>query len=292
MESESVRLDLDEAPGFRIWRGQPFEEMPFHWHDQVEINFAVGGTLTYLMAGSVVTVPPGKLAIFWAGIPHSVLRRTRVEDFFWVYVPLVWLLRLNLPESFMRRIMDGEMLVDAEPTEADPLMLERWCDELPNADDARKRLIIHEVEARVMRLALSRTGGSGDAQSPIGRGPARKVADMARYVAENHVGRVELKDVANHVGLHPNYAMTLFRRHYGMTLSSYLSRLRVCQAQHLLISTDRGISQIAFEAGFGSTSRFYEAFKEMSGRTPRQYRMQSQPKDYGPKSPFNPCSGG
>ena len=31
---------------------------------------------------------------------------------------------------------------------------------------------------------------------------------------------------------------TLSRRHYGMTLSTYLARMRVCQAQYHLISSD------------------------------------------------------
>ncbi|QYJ15206.1 Melibiose operon regulatory protein [Rubrobacter xylanophilus DSM 9941] len=288
--TEGIRTEVDEAPGFRIWRGRPYTSMPPHWHDQVEINYSVGGSLTYLLAGSVVRVPPGRLSLFWAGIPHSVVSGGGIENFYWVYLPLVWLLRLGLPESFMRRVMGGELLVDAEPSGADPVMLEKWCEELPEADDARRRLIIREVEARVMRLALAQADGAGDAQAPAEAGPARKVAEMARFVAENHARPLRVKDVARHVGLHPNYAMTLFRRLYGMTLSAYLTRLRVCQAQHLLISTDRDTSQIAFEVGFGSTSRFYEAFKEMSGYTPHQYRVHSQPKSYRPKSPFNPCS--
>jgi AraC family transcriptional regulator, melibiose operon regulatory protein len=71
--------------------------------------------------------------------------------------------------------------------------------------------------------------------------------------------------------------MTLFRRHYGITLSTYVTRLRVCQAQYLLLSTDQEVSRIAFETGFGSISRFYEAFKAVSGRTPRQYRLLPNP---------------
>jgi AraC family transcriptional regulator, melibiose operon regulatory protein len=247
--------------------------MPSHWHDQVEINYAVGGSLTYLLAGSVVRVPPGRLALFWAGIPHSVVSRTEVERFYWVYVPLVWVLRLGLPGSFMRRLMSGDMIFDVEPSETDRMMLDRWSDELLRADDARRRLIIREVETRVMRLALAQTGESGDEHIPSQYGPVRKVSEMARFVAENHSRPLRLRDVARHVGLHPNYAMTLFRRHYGMTLSTYLTRLRVCEAQYLLISTDWDVSRIAFETGFGSISRFYEAFKTVSGRTPRQYRL-------------------
>ena len=277
MKQEGITTDLDEAPGFRIWRGQPLASMPFHRHDQVEINYAVGGSLTYMLAGSPVRVPPGRLALFWAGMPHSVVSRTEMEGFYWVYVPLVWALRLGLPSSFTRRIVSGEMIIDAEPSEADLPMLHRWSDELPYADDARRRLIIREVETRVMRLGLDQADEPCGEHVPAEAGPVRKVSEMARFVAENHAGPLRLEDVARHVGLHPNYAMTLFRRHYGITLSTYLTRLRVCQAQYLLLSTDQEISRIAFETGFGSISRFYEAFKAVSGRTPRQYRLLPNP---------------
>jgi AraC family transcriptional regulator, melibiose operon regulatory protein len=247
--------------------------MPSHWHDQVEINYAVGGSLTYLLGGSVFRVTPGRLSLFWAGIPHSVVSRTEVEEFYWVYVPLVWVLHLGLPSSFLRRVMSGEMILDADPSETDRVMLDRWCEELPHADDARRRLIIREVETRVMRLALAQAGEVSGGQVPSQYAPVRKVSEMARFAAENHARPLRVRDVARYVGLHPNYAMTLFRRYYGMTLSTYLTRLRVCQAQYLLISTDWDVSRIAVETGFGSISRFYEAFKTVSGKTPRQYRL-------------------
>ena len=50
----------------------------------------------------------------------------------------------------------------------------------------------------------------------------------------------------------------------------HLTRLRVCQAQYLVISTGLEVSRIAFETGFGSLNRFYEAFKAVSGRSPRR----------------------
>ena len=289
MVEKDIRTDVDEAPGFGIWHGQPYTSMPPHWHDQVEINFGVGGSLTYLLGGSMVRVPPGRLSLFWAGMPHSVVSGTGVEKFYWIYVPLVWVLRLGLPGPFMRRLMGGDLVIDADPLEGDRAMLDRWSDELPHADD-RRRLIIREVETRVMRFALAQADETSGGHVSSADGPVRKVSEMARFVAENYTRQLRINDVSEHVGLHPNYAMTLFRRHYGMTLNTYLARLRICQAQYLLISTDQAIPRIAFETGFGSISRFYEAFKSMNGRTPRQYRMQSGLRDYSPESPFNPCS--
>jgi AraC-like DNA-binding protein len=71
-----------------------------------------------------------------------------------------------------------------------------------------------------------------------------------------------------HISSHLNYAMSLFRRHYRITLKTYLTRLRACQAQYLLTSTERGISEMAFQTGFGFISRFYEAFKAVGRTTP------------------------
>ncbi len=290
MVDESVKADLDEVPGFRIWYGWPPASMPPHWHDQVEINYAVGGSLTYLLAGSVVEVPPERLSLFWAGMPHSVVNKTGIEMFYWIYVPLVWVLRLGLPNPFMRRLMTGDLIVDADPLEADRATLDRWSDELPDADLSRRHLIIREVETRLIRFALAQKSEDNNDHATYEEGPVQKVSEMARFIAENYARPLRPGDIARHVGLHPNYAMTLFRQHCGMTLNTYLTRLRVCQAQYLLISTNRDVSQIAFDTGFGSISRFYEAFKAMGGHTPRQYRMQSAPWEYGPRSPFNPCS--
>ncbi len=284
------KTDLDEAPGFRVWHGQPYTSMLPHWHDQVEINYSIGGSLTYLLGGSMVEIPRSRLSLFWARIPHGVVSGTEVERFYWVYMPLAWVLRLGLSGSFMQRLMSGYMIVDADPLEADRLMLDRWSDELPNADDSRRRLIIREVETRVMRFALAQADEASSELVSSDNAKLRKVGEMSRFIAENYAGSLRLSDVAQHVGLHPNYAMTLFRRHYGLTLNTYLTRLRVSQAQYLLISTDRDVLQIAFETGFGSISRFYEIFKATTGHTPRQYRMESGLWEYGPRSPFNPCS--
>jgi len=211
-----------------------------------------------------------------------------LETSLWDTRPARW----GLPDPFMRRLMSGEMLVD-EPSEMDREVLERWSEELPRADANRRRLIIREVEARVTRAALAQTDEADGGHFSSEEGSLRKVSEMARFIAENHAEPLPLDQVADHVGLHPNYAMTLFRRHYGMTLNTYVTRMRVCQAQYLLISTDDDVSRIAFDTGFGSISRFYAAFKSVSGTTPRRYRLMHEVPNTIQEStsgPSNPCA--
>ncbi len=66
--------------------------------------------------------------------------------------------------------------------------------------------------------------------------------------------------------------MTLFRRVLGMTAGDYLTRSRLYIAQSLLLTDDRDIASVAFDAGFGSLSRFHDAFRRQFATTPQRFR--------------------
>ena len=78
--------------------------------------------------------------------------------------------------------------------------------------------------------------------------------------------------IDRHVGLHPNYAMALFRGTFGATLVKYITQLRLSHAQRLLVTTGDLILNIALTSGLGSLSRFNEAFRQAFSCTPREYR--------------------
>jgi AraC family transcriptional regulator, melibiose operon regulatory protein len=79
------------------------------------------------------------------------------------------------------------------------------------------------------------------------------------------------------VGLNPNYAMTVFREGCGLSLWEYVTRLRISHAQRLLLTTDWTMERVALDCGFGSSSRFFAAFRRICGMTPRQYRYPAEP---------------
>ena len=79
-------------------------------------------------------------------------------------------------------------------------------------------------------------------------------------------------DVARAAGLHPNYAMTLFKKAFGITIKQAVTRHRLDAAQSLLLATDASIASIAFDCGFGSLSSFYEAFEKRFSVSPASFR--------------------
>jgi len=68
-----------------------------------------------------------------------------------------------------------------------------------------------------------------------------------------------------------------FRAVFGETPHHYLQRRRVERAMFLLRETDRSVTDICFDVGFGSLGTFSRTFREILGETPSGYRAQHPP---------------
>ncbi len=63
-----------------------------------------------------------------------------------------------------------------------------------------------------------------------------------------------------------------FRATFGETPHRYLQRRRVERAMFLLRATDRSVTDICLEVGFGSLGTFSRTFKQIVGESPAAYR--------------------
>ncbi|MFW6678731.1 helix-turn-helix transcriptional regulator [Lacrimispora sp. AGF001] len=65
----------------------------------------------------------------------------------------------------------------------------------------------------------------------------------------------------------------LFKQVTGMTMSTYLTAIRMEQAKNLLLHSNDTIQEIALEVGLENHSSFTALFKSYTGYTPKDYRM-------------------
>ena len=238
-------------------------------HNEIELNFLNAGSRTYLLGGHRITVEAGRLAIFWAAIPHQIVSLQGGEPYFVLTLPFAEFLAAGLPTAFVTRILQGELVVDAATDPCDPLRLEQWELELRHRDPIGERAIRLEVHARLLRLARAVTSFS----APKHPDPTLSCADrLACYIARHYHEPLTAEMIAKANHLHPNYAMNLFRKAFGTTITTFITQHRITHAQRLLVTTPDSVLNVALAAGFQSLSRFNEAFKKACGCSPRKYR--------------------
>ncbi|MCW3061854.1 MAG: transcriptional regulator, AraC family [Capsulimonas sp.] len=278
-------VTLDKGSGLTVIGGRPTVMPQYHRHQQIELNFLPQGSMTYLFAGVQRTAPTGRLAVFWAAFPHRVIHVEGDPTFYCFYLPLAKFLQWRLPGELTTAVLNGALVIDGDDSHAaiDRLLLPRWAEELAESNPARETTCYLEIEARMRRLSMSlhtHTPLSRDAERITGLASTasemEKVERITAVIASRYTDTIGVSEVADLVGLHPKYAMTLFKKNFGMSILEYLTRHRLSHAQRLLATTNDKIIDIALDAGFGSASRFYEVFERECGQSPREFRRKMQ----------------
>ena len=110
-----------------------------------------------------------------------------------------------------------------------------------------------------------------------------KVKKLKDFMQASLDKKISLDDLAQVVGLHPNYLVHAFKKGTGFTPHSYLLDLRIRKAKDLL---KKGLPQagVANEAGFFDQSHLNNYFKTILGMTPGEYQAAIGKEHPGSKS--------
>jgi signal transduction histidine kinase/DNA-binding response OmpR family regulator len=102
---------------------------------------------------------------------------------------------------------------------------------------------------------------------------AEKFILKAKTFVEKHVANEELsvEMLADEMNLSREQCYRKIMALTGMSPSTFIRKLRLQKAAHLLASQWGPISQVAYEVGFGNLSYFSRAFKEEYGKLPSEY---------------------
>ena len=93
------------------------------------------------------------------------------------------------------------------------------------------------------------------------------------YIQEHFHRRIYLSSIAKAIAVSPNYLSRLFRRETGITLTTYVQRVRLNHAMRLLENGRYSLSEIAYRVGYQNYRDFYRNFVKHVGASPRDVRQ-------------------
>ncbi|MCC5974990.1 MAG: helix-turn-helix domain-containing protein [Rubellimicrobium sp.] len=265
--------------GMRIFT--PYLMEAPHWHGHVEGNLLTGASMTYQIADRMIEVPPDRLVLFWAGIPHRLVRVTPLGDgpvrLANIYLPVDTFLLMPHIARLQVALLGGA-LVQIPDTVCNIEHVTRWYRDYRANDVERTEVMKMEMNAALRRALLTDLEYLLDPlQDPGARREltsvhVRHVVAMVRYIVENLSEPISNADVAAVTGLHRNYALGLFTRMMRMPVKQFVIRMRLLRARARLIESSMPIGKLAEDAGFASTSQFYTHFKTAYGMPPQMMR--------------------
>ena len=122
----------------------------------------------------------------------------------------------------------------------------------------------------VITTALLRAFDGAVAQQSLRLTDARLTA-LDRLIEARMHERIEVPDLASHLGLSVGYLILAFRQSLGMTPHRYLMDRRLARARTLLTSCG-SIADVAMDCGFADQAHLTRLLVKTCGVTPARYR--------------------
>ncbi|QTH44251.1 response regulator [Cohnella sp. LGH] len=145
-----------------------------------------------------------------------------------------------------------------------------------------RRALISLVTGVASRLAPQAARDTAEDEEDPGL-PKSKSGDNRRLIRKvkesidaNPDGDLRLQVLAEYAGINAAYLSQLFKAETGRNLSDYIAGVRLERAKHLLATTHLKIYDVAHQSGYQSPKHFMLVFKQHVGKTPSEYREQSQ----------------
>lgn len=92
------------------------------------------------------------------------------------------------------------------------------------------------------------------------------------YINSHFSEEISAMDCSRMANISYSYFSRVFKRLTGQNFNDYLNTARLNEAEKQLISTDKSITEIAFDCGFSDSCYFIARFKKRKGITPKQFR--------------------
>jgi len=102
--------------------------------------------------------------------------------------------------------------------------------------------------------------------------PPKSLVDKATGIMNRRYREtIGIAQVAEELGVSPNYLSTVFKKETGLNFTKHLTELRLEKSQDLLKQPDANIGSIAQSLGYQSGRHFTRLFKDKFGITPSQW---------------------
>ncbi len=252
-----------------------------HFHDYVELLYLYDGRMRVWLNGKEFAFREGELIVINSNESH---RLESVSDESGYYVikfnpEILWAsngsakeTRYVLPflnsSSTHPRVFPAAFVSSAGIPELVADAVKAWRDrpagyELLLRGDVLK--IFGHIVGCLSKLGvdIKYTAGAGGLYGVID--------DIINYVNENFTNCDE-RELAKKYEVSYSYFSRTFKQIMNMSFKEYVCYLRINEAQRLLLTTNKSITDIAMDMGFSSPSHFINVFRRQMGRAPKQYR--------------------
>ena len=247
----------------------------YHYHDYMEILYATVCDTVIWVNGEPHPFKSGDLAVITPKEPHAFTFNASSNYICLKFAPeilatdngSIFQFQYVFPmfsKDLKKRVFHAEELDGADVKGLTEEIMTEW-----ESENTARELIIRANIMKIFTLILRLW--EKDSLFSFDSKPSDTMQKALVYISEKRACVTE-EEVASMCSLSPNYFSRTFKNTIGKNFKDYICSLKLQNARNMLVTSDKNITEIAYETGFSSTSHFISSFKKEFGLTPKQFQ--------------------
>ena len=255
--------------------GRSFQ-IPVHWHDEFEIIYVRSGFLTVSISGESYIGKTGEAFVVSPGNLHLMGSQTGTVDYYTFLFPLKYIsFRTDdmLDEKLLEPLNSGHLMICPRVKDTAKELCEQLIEIYMAKKDESESKITTQVRTKIILLQFILEmwkKGFVIENDTNGRNTVEK--EMVSYIQQNFTGKISLREFGEQFHLSEKYISRYFKEHFHITLSQYVTYLRLEHAKQLLQDTDIPVTDVAMQSGYQNVSYFIRSFQKAYAVSPLKYR--------------------
>lgn len=255
--------------------GRSFQ-IPVHWHDEFEIIYVRSGFLTVSISGESYIGKTGEAFVVSPGNLHLMGSQAGTVDYYTFLFPLKYIsFRTDdmLDEKLLEPLNSGHLMICPRVKDTAKELCEQLIEIYEAKKDESESKITTQVRTKIILLQFILEmwkKGFVIENDTSGRNTIEK--EMVSYIQQNFTGKISLREFGEQFHLSEKYISRYFKEHFHITLSQYVTYLRLEHAKQLLQDTDIPVTDVAMQSGYQNVSYFIRSFQKAYAVSPLKYR--------------------
>ena len=254
-------------------------EVPWHWHEALEFNLILQGSMKVSTAGQTQVFRKGEGFFINSNILAAMENETDcvLDSHLFHPVFLSGHFKSVFETKYLNPVIQNRNL-DLIPfrgkTTEQTQILGKLRQLSRLQEDADTEFQTRNLLGEIWLLLLDEIKNTDTQVFTSQPKNQDRVFTMIAFIHENFSEKLTLEDIAASAAISTRECLRCFKASIHQSPMDYLIEYRVRTAKKLLETTDHSITDIALSCGFNSTSYFTKLFHRICGKTPNAYRKE------------------
>lgn len=247
----------------------------WHVHNEFEIFYLLEGTKIFTVSNQVLELQVGDIIFINCRVAHKTITPVGSRGIVLQFKTDLNLNTANVEQYlfyFMNKTKNDFMLFKKDSYINS--QLSQYIQMISKEDKKRECAYDIFIKAHVYEVlgCLYRNGIISIAPDYLQTRNVTKIIPVLDYVNNHYAEQLTLGEVSVLLNVDKAHFCRIFKNTVHTSFINYVNFVRIYHAEILLMTTDKNISEVAYETGFCTVSYFIENFRKFNFCTPSKYR--------------------